>query len=508
VSICTILSMAAAARPERQAFGRTTFGALEDAANRGASWLRGEAVGTVAYLGHNSPQLSTVLFAAAGAGVPFAPLNYRLPVDALRALLDRLERPLVIAGSEHVAAATATGHRVVVTGDWAELIRQVDPGPAIDADPDSAAVLLFTSGTTAEPKCVVLRHTHLLSYVLGTVEFAGAAETDCALVCVPPYHVAGIGSALSNVYSGRRVVHLPDFDPATWLDLVRSEKVTSAMVVPTMLARIVDELAGRPANCPSLVSLAYGGARMPRPVLEAALRAFPGTAFTNAYGLTETSSTIAVLGPEDHRDGVTSGDPAVRRRLDSAGRLVPGLEAQIRATDGQVRPTGLSGELWVRGPQVSGEYRGAASVLDTGGWFPTRDLARLDDEGYLYLEGRSDDTVIRAGENIAPAEVEDALLRHPAVAEAAVIGVPDDEWGQRLVAVVVGRPGEPVDEQSLRAHVRGLLRGSRTPDQVVFRDELPQTPTGKILRRRLVAELAGQTPAGAPAGDVAEPACT
>ena len=151
--------------------------------------------------------------------------------------------------------------------------------------------------------------------------------------------------------------------------------------------------------------------------------------------------------------------------------------------------SGEEGELWVRGGQVSGEYQGAGSVLDADGWFPTRDLAWLDGDGYLFLRGRSDDTIIRGGENIAPAEVEDALLAHPAVAETAVIGLPDDEWGQRLVAVVVAREGKAVDTAELQAHVRSLLRGSRTPDEVVFVAELPRTPTGKVIRRSLADDL-------------------
>jgi acyl-CoA synthetase (AMP-forming)/AMP-acid ligase II len=351
--------------------------------------------------------------------------------------------------------------------------------------------LLFTSGTTAEPKGVVLRHEHLLSYVLGTVELAVAGENECALISVPPYHVAGVGSALTNVYAGRRMVYLPDFTPQGWLELVRAESVTSAMVVPTMLARIVEYLGGAPADCTSLASLAYGGARMPLPVLEKALRAFPSAAFVNAYGLTETSSTIAVLGPEDHRRALESGDAAARARLSSAGHPVPGVELQVRAVDGGVLGPGEKGELWVRGEQVSGEYQGAGSALDADGWFPTRDVAWLDADGYLFLSGRSDDTIIRGGENIAPAEVEDALLEHPAVAETAVIGVPDDEWGQRLVAVVVAREGTAVEAAELQAHVRRRLRGSRTPDEVVFVTELPRTPTGKVIRRRLAEQLSG-----------------
>jgi acyl-CoA synthetase (AMP-forming)/AMP-acid ligase II len=261
------------------------------------------------------------------------------------------------------------------------------------------------------------------------------------------------------------------------------------MVVPTMLARIVEHLDGHPADVPTLRSLAYGGARMPHTVLEAALRTFPDTGFTNAYGLTETSSTIALLGPEEHRTALGSDDPAVRARLRSAGRMVPGVEAEIRDAAGTAQPPGSTGELWVRGPQVSGEYKGAASLLDSDGWFHTRDLARFDDEGYLFVEGRADDTIIRGGENIAPAEVEDILLRHDAVREAAVVGVPDEEWGERIAAFVVVHEGARVDAEDLRAWVRARLRGSKTPDLVIFRDELPYTPTGKLLRRELLTAM-------------------
>jgi acyl-CoA synthetase (AMP-forming)/AMP-acid ligase II len=336
----------------------------------------------------------------------------------------------------------------------------------------------------------VLRHENLVAYILSTVEFGGADEQEAALVAVPPYHVAAVGSALSNLYAGRRVVYLPDFDAQTWLRLVRDEAVTSAMVVPTMLARVVDALGDRPADAPNLRLISYGGARMPRPVLERALRAFPDAGFCNAYGLTETSSTIALLGPDDHRDAVSSDDERVRRRLGSVGRAVPGIEIEIRDVDDTVLPPGTTGELWVRGAQVSGEYRGHGSVLDKEGWFPTRDRAWVDDDGFLFIEGRDDDTIIRGGENIAPAEIEDVLLQHPAVKDVAVLGRPDDEWGELIVAVVVREPSAAgVDADALRSFVRERLRGSRTPDEIVWRDELPHTATGKLLRRELVAEI-------------------
>jgi acyl-CoA synthetase (AMP-forming)/AMP-acid ligase II len=375
------------------------------------------------------------------------------------------------------------------TEDFLAAAGAAAPSEAAVVDDEATAVLLFTSGTTARPKAVVLRHANLTSYIFSTVEFGNAGEDEAALVAVPPYHVAAVGSALSNLYGGRRVVYLPDFDAETWLRLVREEAVTSAMVVPTMLARVVELIGDGPADVPALRLISYGGARMPRPVLEQALRAFPGVDFVNAYGLTETSSTIALLGPEDHREAFASHDPAVRARLASIGRPVPGIEAEIRDEDGEPVAVGEVGTLWVRGGQVSGEYRGQGSVLDAAGWFPTRDLAHADADGYLYIEGRADDTIIRGGENIAPAEIEDVLIEHPAVKDVAVVGKPDDEWGERICAVVVREPGRDVAADELRGYVRERLRGSRTPDDIVWRTELPHTPTGKLLRRQLVAEL-------------------
>jgi acyl-CoA synthetase (AMP-forming)/AMP-acid ligase II len=356
------------------------------------------------------------------------------------------------------------------------------------------AVLLYTSGTTAEPKAAVLRHRHLLAYVLNTVEFGSAAEGDAALVAVPPYHVAGLANLLTNLYAGRRVVYLAAFGAGEWLRTVRREKITHAMLVPTMLARIVAEVPGDDAGTPTLRALAYGGARAPRPVVERALRIFPGTGFTGAYGLTETASSVAVLSPEDHRAALASGDPAVRDRLGSVGRALPGVEFQIRTGDGVLAGPGENGLVFVRGEQISGEYGGPSPgappsgeqrALDADGWFPTRDRGRLDADGYLFIEGRADDTIIRGGENIAPAEIEDVLLAHPGIAEAAVVGVPDPEWGQRLVAVLVGE-GDPAE---IRQWVRERLRSAKTPDTIVFRAGLPKTDTGKLLRRTLLAEL-------------------
>jgi acyl-CoA synthetase (AMP-forming)/AMP-acid ligase II len=243
-------------------------------------------------------------------------------------------------------------------------------------------------------------------------------------------------------------------------------------------------MPGADAGTPTLRSLAYGGARCSRPVVEQAMKIFPGTGFVNAYGLTETASSVAVLSPDDHRAALMADDPVARDRLGSVGRALPGIEFQIRAEDGEPVSPGESGLVFVRGEQISGEY-GERNTLDADGWFATRDRGRLDADGYLFIEGRADDTIIRGGENIAPAEIEDVLLTYPGIVEAAVVGVPDPEWGQRLVAVLVG-DGDPAE---IRRWVRDRLRSAKTPDTIVFRAELPKTDTGKLLRRTLLADL-------------------
>jgi acyl-CoA synthetase (AMP-forming)/AMP-acid ligase II len=212
-----------------------------------------------------------------------------------------------------------------------------------------------------------------------------------------------------------------------------------------------------------LQALSYGGARTPVSVVERVMQLFPNTGLTNAYGLTETSSTIAILGPDEHRAAFDDPDPAARARLSSAGRVLPTVEVEIRDDDVPV-PAGEPGEIFVRGEQVSGEYRGLGRMLDDEGWFPTRDRGWLDEEGYLFVEGRSDDTIIRGGENVAPAEIEETLMAHPGVGACAVVGVPDDEWGQRIAAAVVPAGGSELDPEELRAFVRERLRSSKTPD--------------------------------------------
>ncbi|MEO9328092.1 class I adenylate-forming enzyme family protein [Gordonia aurantiaca] len=465
-----------------------THADVVSAARGGAAVISERDPSEVIYLGRNGPGYPQVFFSSVCAGVPFVPVNYRLGDEVLAELIADFRRPLVVV-EERYRDKVAGRDQVLGLDDFLAMARSSEPLPPLDVPDDAPAVLLHTSGTTSKPKVVPLRHENLQAYVFATVDFAGAAPDEAALITVPPYHVAAVGATLTNFYGGRRVVHLPDFDAEEWLELVDREAISSATVVPTMLARIVDALDGEVAKAPALRLISYGGARLPLPILERAMRAFPDAGFCNAYGLTETSSTLALLGPDDHAAALASDNPHIRRRLESVGRPVPGMEIEIRDVEGTPVGPGETGLLFVRGAQVSGSYLGKGSVLDEHGWFPTNDQAWVDDEGYLFIAGRADDTIIRGGENIGPAEIEDVLLTHPAIRETAVIGLPDEEWGQRLVAVVVRDPRTDITEDEVRSHVRARLRGSRTPDEVIWVDELPQTATGKVLRRRLVAQF-------------------
>lgn len=461
---------------------------LRERVDSAAADLVASAADSVVYLALNGPAFPVALLAAGRAGLPLVPVNYRLGKEQLDSLLAHHPFAFGIAeGAEAAAALDRAGIPHRTPQEWlAELADRAAPAPE-PADEDAPAVVIYTSGTTSAPKGVLLRHANLVSYVLGTVEFGTASEGDAALVSVPPYHIAGVANVLTNLYAGRRTVVLQQFTPTEWLETVEREGITNALVVPTMLSRILDEVSGY--SLPTLRTLAYGGAPMPAAVIERALRTWPHVDFVNAYGLTETSSTVAVLGPEEHRAALASDDPAVRARLGSAGRAVPGIDIEIRDRDGRALPAGAVGRIFLRGAQVSAEYAGQGSVLDEQGFFDTRDEGYLDAEGFLFIGGRADDTIIRGAENIAPAEIEDVLLQHEAIADVVVVGVPDDEWGQRIEAAAVTRPGVVVGEQELRAYVRERLRGSKTPDRIVFWDEMPRTETGKLVRREALARL-------------------
>jgi len=502
MNLMMLLEMAAGAFGDRVAFqngpDELTYQELFVAAGALGASLKDGRTEHLAMLDVSTLAVPIGLFGASWAGVPFAPLNYRLTDGELDALIAQLNPGRLITDADR-AARLGARLETPGTSDFVEvrsrdaMLSEVraEGASSLDTpwsmDPDDTAILLFTSGTTGAPKAAVLRQKHLVSYVLGTVEFMSSEEDDAALVCVPPYHIAGMASIVSSVYSGRRVIQLPNFTAEAWLDAARHNKVSHAFVVPTMLSRIVEALEGEStAGLAGLRAISYGGGKMPQSVIEKAMQLFPETDFTNAYGLTETSSTIALLGPDDHRAAMASDDEEVRRRIVSVGVPLPTIEVSIRdGEDGSELPAGERGLIHVRGEQVSGEYRGKGSLLDDEGWFNTRDGGYVDEAGYLFLEGRMDDVIVRGGENMSPGEIEDVLLEHDAVTDAAVVGIPDEQWGEAVAAVVVLADSKTASETELQQWVKDRLRSSRTPERIEFWEELPYNETGKLLRRKV-----------------------
>lgn len=502
MNIAMLLQMAADAAPGRVAIGSRdhglTYGELYERAGRAAGWLVAGGVERLLYTDEAAPALPVGLFASGWAGIPFAPLSYRLADERLRVLVGDLA-PAVLLHADGQGQRTA-GIKDIEQLSTDEFMEAASAHPGSAGEWESTvqgpAVLLATSGTSGSPKIAVLRHHHLVSYVLGSVEFLGSGEDEAALVSVPPYHIAGMAAILTATFGGRRLVQLPHFTPESWVAVARRERVTHAMVVPTMLGRILDVIEADGGGLPDMRHLSYGGGRMPRPVVERAIRLLPRVSFVNAYGLTETSSTVAVLGPEDHWAAARGDDPAAAVRLSSVGRPLPTVEVSIRGADGRPVPAGTTGEVWVRGDQVAGEY-GGRSVLNTDGWFETRDAGWMDEDGYLFLEGRIDDVIVRGGENLSPGEIEDVLLQHPAIREVVVCGVPDQEWGEVVAAAVVPHDGATIDEEEVRRWVSANLRSSRAPAVVHIRTELPYTDTGKVLRRVVKPDLEARHRAGA-----------
>jgi acyl-CoA synthetase (AMP-forming)/AMP-acid ligase II len=359
---------------------------------------------------------------------------------------------------------------------------------------EDITMLMYTAGTTGRPKGVPLRHSAFVSYVLENVEPASPDIEERNLLTVPLYHVAGIQAMLAAIYGGRTLVIMRQFEVKEWLDTIRQEKATRAMLVPTMLKRVIDDSDFNKYDLSSLKVITYGAAPMPLEVIDKAIKMMPWVKFINAFGQTETASTITALGPEDHViEGTEEEKNRKLKRLSSSiGRPLPDVEVKIVDEEGEALPLLEVGEILARGPRVMTGYwrdeQKTKQVMTGDGWLRTGDMGWMDEEGYIYLAGRGDDMIIRGGENISPEEVESVLHSHPKVEEAAVIGVPDLEWGQEVRAVVVLKRGEKTTPEEMIEFCRSKLSGFKRPRSVVFIDALPRNPMGKVLRKKVREE--------------------
>jgi acyl-CoA synthetase (AMP-forming)/AMP-acid ligase II len=512
VNTVNFITIPGAVLPEQEVlvFGenRLTYAQLNDLVARLTSVFKSLGVKqreVVAALDTNSELYVAAYYAAARAGMVFLPLNYRAKEPELEYMINTAEARVVIAGDrylelvERLRPKLKTVKQFVGFGQGGKNIAPIramiakgeaDESEA-EVDDQDTSILMYTSGTTSLPKGVMLSFHDFTAYVTANVEMADGTDRGVALVCVPFYHIAGTTAMMTNLWTGRKMVVMPQFDARGWLKHAESEKVTHAFVVPTMMKQLLDEPDFSKTSFASLKNLAYGGAAMPLPVVRRAIASFPPhVGFVNAYGQTETTSSLTILGPDDHRlEGSPAEIEVKLKRLNSIGKPLPDVEVKVRGEDGSDLGVGEVGEICIRTPRIMKGYAGRAddSALP-GGWRATGDLGWLDEEGYVFFAGRKDDMIIRGGENIAPAEVEAVLMSHPAVDEAAVIGVPSVEWGQTIKAFVALRPNQRVSPEELVEFCRSRLASFKRPESFEFIDQLPKNQLGKILRKDLRAK--------------------
>ena len=494
-----LLSLPAAFDPDREILSyrgrRWTFSSLIE---RVARLEPAIGVGPVSIMEVNTDLAVALLYACFKAGREVRLYNYRLGPDEVADLVPRNPSGSFFFGIRYADIA----HRVVRRGlennvrlldtdGFGVLPVDREAGPwaarseTTESRGRSSDVVLFTSGTTAQPKPIGLDGPGLLAYVASTTPLPTPETADQAtLLSVPLFHVAGLVGLLRSVFMGRRVVLQPQFQEEEWLRTVESEGVTHAFLVPTMLRRILDAPGLVPSGVASLEVITYGGAPMPLQLIGEALQRFPETVgFTSTYGLTESGGTVCVLTPEDHE--AARHDEAGLQRLSSVGRAVSDLSVFIVDDDGKVLESGEVGEVVVVGSRI----RPAPTPIPGAGkrWLRTGDIGYLDRQGYLYLCGRADDMIIRGGENISPTEIETVLLSYPGIKAAAVLGVPDEIWGERVAAFLVA-PGLDADE--VVAHCKSRLASYKVPEVVHFSDSFPMTTTGKVLKRELRQRIA------------------
>ncbi len=476
---------------------RYTYGELEQRTNSLADALRTRGVrqgDRVAFVMLNSPHLLEVVFAAAKLGAIAVSVNYRLSAPEMHYILDdsaaciafastqaidTVRQALAGTGVRELIEIPAAGQRIVSTDSAFENLISEGSAERVQADVhvDEVSMLMYTSGTTGFPKGTMLTHgNHLWNAISNVCVSEGLIPKDVSLTAAPMFHIGAFGIfTLPLVYLGGTSVILESFAPGRWLDVAERFRPTVAFCVPAMWAAIhAAGLDGR-----DLSSFRYaisGGAPCPVVLIEA-LREH-GMVFIEGFGLTETAPIASALGSED-----------VVSHAGSVGKPVPHLDYRIADDAGRDVARGEVGELLIRGPNVfvgyweKPEATGEALQND---WFHSGDLARQDEDGFYFIVDRKKDMVISGGENVYPAEVEQALYRHPAIAEVAVIGTPDDTWGEAVTAVVALKPEAQLSEDELIDWIReGRLARFKCPRVVAFVDTLPRTATGKVLKREL-----------------------
>ncbi len=478
----------------------TTYKMLDSHTNRVAHALQAAGVSQddrIGYLAKNTDYFFEILVGGAKMGAVTLPIGWRLAAPEIAYLLENGEVSILFVGAEFGdlarQAIEITGRPVRVIelesgspggyAAWRDSQNEADPGIAISSA--DTALQLYTSGTTGRPKGVMLTNRNLLEMWIRAgqagIECYNWEQDDVCLVAMPLAHIGGTGWGVVGLLNGAGLVILREFNPPTVLGLIEPERITKLFMVPAALNFVIQMPGARDVNYSRLKLIFYGASPIPIDLLRQCMDVF-GCGFCQQYGMTEACGTIVYLPPEDH-------DPNGNRRMKSAGRAMPGIEIKIIDKDGNTLPPETVGEVATRSTSNMAGYwknEGATrETLDAAGWLRTGDAGYLDENGYLYIHDRVKDMIISGAENIYPAEVEGAMFGHPAIADVAIIGVPDDKWGEAVKAVVVLKPGAEASEAELLAFTRSRIAAFKVPKSVDFVDVLPRNASGKVLKRVL-----------------------
>ncbi len=480
----------------------TTYAAFDKLTNKVANALLAEGLKAgdrVAFLGKNSDHYFELLFGCAKTGVVMTPVNWRLAAPEVAYITDNSDAPILFVGPEFTdsvdtirADLPQVRKFIAMEGgvagwpayeDWRDA--QSDTDPATPIGWDDVALQLYTSGTTGRPKGAMLTHGNLLG--LRGDEFGQKAEwnrwtpEDVSLVAMPIAHIGGSGWGIMGLYNGAKGMVAREFDPVAVLDFIAQDRVSKIFMVPAAMQIVVRHPRAREIDWSCMKYLLYGASPIPLELLKECMEVF-GCGFVQMYGMTETTGTVVALPPEDH---VPEGSPRMR----AAGKPLPGVEVKIIDEAGADVPCGAVGEIATRSvANMAGYWKldeATAKTIDPDGWLRTGDAGYMDADGYIFIHDRVKDMIISGGENVYPAEVENAIYGHPAVAEVAVIGVPDEKWGEAVKAMVVRKPGADPQPAEIIKYARERIAGYKVPKSVEFIDALPRNASGKILRREL-----------------------
>jgi len=510
ISVGDAVRFHAQATPDALAF---TFGDdemcyadLDAGSNRAANALVSLGVGKgdrIAYMGKNSHLYFEIFVGAAKLGAVMTPINWRLAPPEVAYIVNDCQAKVLFIGPEfgdlvekirsdlkfveHVYGSECSIGSIPDYTRWRDGFAAEDPAIALSIDDD--ALQLYTSGTTGHPKGAIMTNGSINSSRGKGLsdddlhDWQKSEEGEATLLAMPCFHISGTGTGIGVMFNGTSAIVLPEYDPTQALDLLEQYGISKMFMVPAAIQIMLNHPRVDEVDFSKLKYITYGASPIPLDLMKQSIDVF-GCGFVQMYGMTETSGTIVALGPEDH-------DPEGNERMRSVGKPLQGVELKIIDEAGKQLPAGEVGEIATRSDKnMKGYWNNAdatAKTIDRDGWLRTGDAGFMDKDGYLYIRDRVKDMIISGGENVYPAEVENAVYSNPKVADVAVIGIPDEKWGEAVKACVVVKEGERLSEADVIAHARDHIAGYKCPKSVDFISELPRNPSGKVLRRELRA---------------------